>query len=273
MPVRRALLVGIDSYPRLAPRYQLAGCANDVRAMAGVLTERFAFPEDRLTTLLDGAATREGLLGALEALLEQTAPGDSVLFYFSGHGSQKRDADGDEDDGWDETLVAADSGRAPDPNRDLVDDEIGLWLGRLSRRTSNITLIFDSCHSGTATRGEGRTRGVEPDWRWPPGAPLVPRRIYRRGPEETKGPSGWLSPAPPCLLLAGCRAGERSHEVEIGSGGLSHGALTYFLVETLRQISPRATWGDVFAALAPKVNALYPEQNPQLEGDPARTLF
>ena len=60
--------------------------------------------------------------------------------------------EGDEADGMDETTVPFDSGRDLYPNRDITDDEIFAWLRKLSARTDNITLIFDSCHSGTIDR-------------------------------------------------------------------------------------------------------------------------
>ena len=72
--------------------------------------------------------------------------------HYSGHGSQMRDREGDEPDGFDETIVAADSGRSPAPIRDITDDELNLWLRKITERTPNVTLIFDFCHSGTVTR-------------------------------------------------------------------------------------------------------------------------
>ena len=62
-----------------------------------------------------------------------------LVVYFSGHGSQIKDRDGDEDDGNDECLVFIDGL--------LPDDIIGSIL-KLHRNKS-LTLIADCCHSGT----------------------------------------------------------------------------------------------------------------------------
>ncbi|HEV7518602.1 MAG TPA: caspase family protein [Thermoanaerobaculia bacterium] len=264
-PDRWALLVGIDRYPRLAERYQLAGCGNDVRALSRVLVERHGFPLENLVQLLDAAATREGILMAMEDLVQRVGEGDTVLVHYSGHGSQMPDLDGDEDDGLDETIVPSDSGRAPEPNRDIRDDEIHAWLGRLTARTPNVTLVFDCCHSGTVSRGAGRVRGVEPDLRRPAGPPTPVRR-------GAAGLPGGLRDLPHILLTA-CLAGETSHEVELGEGGESHGALTCLLVRALTAAPPDATWSGLFAAVAPEVTALYPNQHPQIEGAADRRLF
>lgn len=49
---RRALLIGIDKYPRLT---QLDGCVNDVHLMRSVLQENFGFPPMRSSS--SGEAT------------------------------------------------------------------------------------------------------------------------------------------------------------------------------------------------------------------------
>jgi uncharacterized caspase-like protein len=265
---RWALLIGIDRYPQLAERYQLAGGVNDVRALSQVLVERHGFPAENVIQLLDEAATRDGILEALEDLVQRVGEGDAVLVHYSGHGSQVLDLDGDEDDGLDETIFPSDSGRAPDPNRDIVDDEIHAWLGRLTARTPNVTLIFDCCHSGTITRGAGRVRGVEPDLRRPAGQPVP----ARRGTAGGAVPSGEAAP-PLHILLTACLSGETSHEVELGEGGESRGALSCLLVRALTAAAPDATWNSLFETVAPQVTAIYSDQHPQIEGQGERRLF
>src|SRR5207249_1910247 len=153
-----------------------------------------------VTTLLNEQATRDGILAALDALTAAAGPGDVVVIHFSGHGSQIRDRERDEPDGWDETIVPSDSGRVPDPNRDITDDEIYLRLRALAgRQTANITLLFDCCNSGTITRAAlgGHSRGLPPDDR--PEGELGPSPIPEDVQEELRnarrtrgaGPSEW----------------------------------------------------------------------------------
>ncbi|HSG39483.1 MAG TPA: caspase family protein, partial [Thermoanaerobaculia bacterium] len=137
-----ALLVGINRYPRFGSDVQLEGCVNDVQILRDALIRRFGFSEERMTVLLDEQATRDGILAAMEELAGKVGEDDVVVFHFSGHGSQQTDGpEADEADGWDETLVPFDSGRAPWKNRDIADDEIHDWLLRLTARTPYVTLI------------------------------------------------------------------------------------------------------------------------------------
>ena len=134
-----------------------------------------------------------------------------MVVHYSGHGSQVPDLEGDEPDGLDETIVPHDSGRA-DPetgigpaNRDITDDEIYERLRKLSAKTDAITLIFDSCHSGTISRdpfGE-LTRYLEPDLRTDSGRPkpsVSPAAIaelkqaFQTPGSRDVGPTGFLAP-------------------------------------------------------------------------------
>ena len=286
---RWALLIGIDRYPNFPEHAQLAGCVNDVEAMAGLLINRFAFPAPNVERLVDGAATQAGIRAALGGLVERVAADDVVVLHYSGHGS--RVADPRSPDGMDETIVPSDSGRAPFPNRDLLDTEIHRWLLRLTERTGHLTLIFDSCHSGHILRDPFGAKGrwVEPDPRPADAgedeAPAVPSPGggAPRGARETglgsgagaggstdigsEGGSFRLPLSSKYVLVAGCRSTETSFEVLAQeAGGVQHGALSYFLCQELAKAGAVTTFRDIFEVVAPQVSARYPSQHPQLEG-------
>ena len=272
-----ALLIGIDRYPKFAPRGQLTGCVNDVEVMRQVLTGSFHFPESQVALLTDEQATREGILGAMKDLAQRTGPEDVVVVHYSGHGSQMTDVEGDEPDGLDETIVPHDSGRAPHENRDIKDDEIYLWLKDLTAKTSNVTLIFDCCHSGTIVRDDfgGAVRRVEPDLRPPDQLPPspIPVAAHRSldGGRDV-GPGGWLPLGEKYVLLSGCRREETACEI-MERGGNHHGALTFFLLQELRKAESGTTYRDVFEALAPRISSQIPSQHPQLEGARDMAVF
>ncbi|HYG62450.1 MAG TPA: caspase family protein [Thermoanaerobaculia bacterium] len=271
---RRALLIGIDRYPLLSEAEHLDGAVNDAKAMAQLLTERFGFPEKAVRLLLDQAATRDAILGAMDRLVEETAKDDVVVFHFSGHGSQVKDLEGDEEDGWDETIVPVDSGREPHPNRQITDDEIYSWLLRLTEKTPYVTLIFDCCHSATITRDDfgGKVRGIERD----PAAVREPSPWAGRAQTERvrKGESGWLPWDRRWTLFAGCANHEESHEMRApGAKGVRHGALTHFLVEELWKAKPGETYRDIFERVEPQVMSVFRSQQPQLEGVWDREVF
>lgn len=136
---RRALCVGIDSYPT-SP---LAGCVTDAQAWARVLGDlRF-----EVTTVLDRDATRQRVLDALHALVTSARAGDSLVFQYSGHGTQAEDLNGDESDRFDEALVPIDY----TDGALLLDDDLADVYRRLPDGAV-LTLFMDCCHSGTNSR-------------------------------------------------------------------------------------------------------------------------
>ncbi|MDX1548575.1 MAG: caspase family protein, partial [Rhodothermales bacterium] len=254
-PTRLALLVGINTYPNLTRFSQLKGAANDVARMHTLLTTRYAFPPENVRVLLDEAATREGILAAFrEHLVANARAGDIVVFHFSGHGSRLPDAPGgDETDGIDETLVPTDSDRHG--ARDIRDDDLEALLAELDP-DARITLIFDSCHSGTATRDleGGRPRSVDRD------------SLLATAPAGTRAatPDGLGGAGVDYVLISGARADQQARE--LSRDGHSYGALTYFLTETLSQTDSALTYVDLRDVVQGEVSSHFGSQSPQLEG-------
>lgn len=256
-----ALLVGVDRYKHFS---HLKSCANDARLMAHALIEKFGFVEEDLTFLLDEAATREGILKGLRDLQNRAQAGDSVIFYYSGHGSRITDLDGDETDGWDETIVPYDSGRHPNPNHDVIDDEIHDWLLQISAITPNVAIIADTCFSG----GMGR-RGLVEKWVEP--GLRTRTRLRTAARKREVGPSGFLPESDRYTLLAACRAGETAKVMHNKVSSV----FTFFLCQELLRAPKDATYREVMERTRVAVAAT-PEardQTPQLEGARDRLLF
>ncbi|WP_420456328.1 DUF7379 domain-containing protein [Rubrivirga sp.] len=274
-PRKRALLIGIDEYPNLGAFHQLEGCVNDVTVMAGLLRDRFGFPQENVTVLTDEAATRAGILAALDRLAEATGEGDVVVVHYAGHGSQITDLEGDEPDGLDETLVPYDGVRESGPNTDVTDDEIHAWIQRVTAKTPFLTLLFDCCHSGTITRDVfgARARALPPDTRPAGEIGRAPAGHSTRAAATAEGPSGWLPLHDRYVLIAGCRDEESSYEYRDAETGAQHGALTFFLSRALRDATPGTTYRDVYDRVRPLVTAHSSKQNPQMEGALDRAVF
>jgi hypothetical protein len=274
-----ALLIGIDRYQKLGLEWHLDGCAHDVAILRDTLSRRFGFEDDQITVLLNEQATRKGILDAMEALVQRAEPGDEVVFFYSGHGSQQPDGEeGDEADGFDETLVPFDTGRFPHPNRDISDDEIYLWLLRLTAKTSFVTLIFDCCHSGTILRdGFAGKQRLGPKETRPPAelAARIPRESFDLLRDGEHSPAALQRLGENYVALVSCGSEETSNEYLPGEGKqIAHGALTYFLVRALMEPDFQgATWREVFERVVPQVTAHFRTQNPQLEGARDRQVF
>ncbi len=175
-PARKALLIGIDAYTRVAP--PLNGPVRDARAMRSFLVERLGYEPRDVKMLLDGEATKAAIVDGIRRWLAAgTARGDEAFLYFSGHGAQQMDgADRDERDGMDETLVPIDAALGADGQFEgmITDDEIAALLDELAGR--RVWVVVDACHSGTAWRGGGEN--ADDAWRFektprlPDGSPL-----------------------------------------------------------------------------------------------------
>lgn len=89
------------------------------------LVERHGYKPDDMVVLTDDARnprqipTRANMIAAMQWLVQGARANDALFFHYSGHGGQTKDADGDEDDGYDEVIYPVDFKQAGH----IVDDE------------------------------------------------------------------------------------------------------------------------------------------------------
>ena len=115
-------MVGVGDYQNPDAWSPLSGPLKDVERLRQTLKGRFGTPDSRLTVLPQQQATREGIEKGLLQMVEQAQAGETLIFYYAGHGfaTPNRQPSGGgeyekfdpEDDGMDECLVAVD---APKP--------------------------------------------------------------------------------------------------------------------------------------------------------------
>ncbi|OAD05201.1 hypothetical protein MUCCIDRAFT_130258, partial [Mucor lusitanicus CBS 277.49] len=150
---KRALLIGINY---IGSKNALNGCINDVKNVKQFLTTLYNFREEDMVILTDDKQdpkfipTKQNILSAMQWLVSGARENDSFFFHFSGHGGRVKDTDGDEDDGYDETIYPVDHDRYQGDSGQIVDDEMHAIMVRPLPRGARLTCIFDSCHSGTA---------------------------------------------------------------------------------------------------------------------------
>ncbi|WP_226779627.1 caspase family protein [Oceaniglobus trochenteri] len=168
----RALLVGVGDYLYLDA--DLRGPINDVGLMARTLLNRGA-DEIRVlsgpgASLPEGiappeVATRDAILAGLSDLGRRAQSGDTVIFYFSGHGAQAPDMNGDEAGGYDEILLPADAknwnGVIGAVENALVDDEFQPLFQAILDKGATLIAIVDACHSATGFRAISSAAGAE----------------------------------------------------------------------------------------------------------------
>jgi metacaspase-1 len=146
--MKRALVVGINDYaPIGAGGPDLNGCVNDARDMANTLVI-CGFAPGNIRILTNQNAKRTPILTILKTLVTSAVAGDSIVFYYSGHGTRVANIGGDfEIDGLDEAICPHDFASAGV----IRDDDFRVILNLL-KPGINMEVIFDCCFSGTGTR-------------------------------------------------------------------------------------------------------------------------
>jgi len=286
---RRALLVGISDYDRGTNPDDGFGKLNtgpDISNMSYVLKTYYAFPEANISVLQNESATQENIiLQFRRQLIDKAKPGDQIVFYYTGHGHQVIDISGDETtDHLDEVLVTwvpKNKQTLPPDQRHAVmymlDDTYESLLHELAQKMKgangkvegSITIIFDSCHSGSATKGvmiaKGRPWDEKIDGRLPPVT------------KPNESASGWLSRKDEfdgVVFLAASQSGQLSYMMPgIGNkGSILTYELTEFLTRIAREKTTNITYRQMFDNIAPTVSGMRANQDPQIEG-PINTLL
>lgn len=254
---KHALLIGIQDYAN-TPFQSLRGPVNDISLTQGVLRERFGFQDKDFIILLDAKATHTGIETAFATLIKRLKADDFVYIYYSGHGSQTTDLNGDEPSGKDQTWVSygarATNGKDAD-NYDVLDDEIDGWLAAIYAKTTQVVFVSDSCHSATVSRGVSRgevfIRSVQDDKR----SHLLGKRLYKRP-----------------TIYHGIRVGsarDRESAIELSrEDGQRYGVFTWYWTQALQKAQAGHTWQDVFKQTYAQVTAERGiVQRPQITGE------
>ena len=153
---KHALLVGVGDYQDEQVR-DLQGPPHDARGLRDVLVRDWGFDRRDVTVLLDGAATRAAILGALDALIRDTRSGDYVFIFFSGHGTSSEARRG-------RLAASLDPGTGglypADLDLESGDAYAQLIVGRRDLqprflaldRDREVFVVFDACYSGNTVR-------------------------------------------------------------------------------------------------------------------------
>ncbi|KAK9805150.1 hypothetical protein WJX72_002186 [[Myrmecia] bisecta] len=140
---KRALLVGCN-YP--GSDAALKGCINDVKSMESLLTTVFKFNPQDIVIMIDTDPSKPKPTGVnikneLTRLVGLTKPGDTMVFHFSGHGTQLPSDNPKELDGKDEAIVPCDMNV-------ILDDDLRNIFSKLPV-DAHFAMVADCCHSGT----------------------------------------------------------------------------------------------------------------------------
>src|SRR6266478_2808332 len=262
---KRALVIGCQTGA-------LRGVHADVELTAGLLGS-FGF---EATTLVEAQATCDGIRDAYRGLIEDTAAGDAVVVYYSGHGARFRNpraAQDPSEPGWLQYLCPTDiddAGRGA--FRGLLAEELSQLQWALTEKTDNVTTILDCCHSARMSRDpavlpKARERAGAFGW-------SSVRAAWQTLRMNPMAGSANVDSNPSAIRVVACAPDESAFELQTPSSGGPHGALTSELARLLRQPGIAAlTWHELAGLLRLGVMDLVASQRPEVEGPVDRYLF
>lgn len=257
MPKLYALLVAVNHYPNI-PGAQLAGPIGDLEKIEEYLTQSYTqdlFSSVRIQKLTSPAIdpadlpSKSNIVQGFTQFLGQAQAGDTVLFYYSGHGVREetdiKAFSRAEIDGYIANITAYDFDiNKTNTGQSLLSDKELRYLIRQLAEDKNgkpkahVVTIFDCCHSGENTRGPEKIQEA-----------AIARQIVRKAisgrPKEgfifyqdsavatklnTGAPLNDLLPLGAHVMLAACREVELAWEYpNVG------GAFTAALVDVLKK--------------------------------------
>ncbi len=221
---QHAILVGVWDYEN--PNLRLDAPPNDLKLMEAILAAH-GVTQAQMHILPN--PNKAEIQRKFRELSRRLTPSDSLLFYFSGHGTQIIDKlgtfPGDEAKGRypdrnDEALLPVDANLAS-PKTYLLDDELNILLQELPTR--QVSCIIDTCYSGDILREIRLGR--------PKGTPMTDTPMGIVQPTQTVSHTEDIldESAAFALLLAAAAYNQVVHElrIPIGKTYLPVSAMTY----------------------------------------------
>ena len=283
----------------------LVGPVNDAELMAEVLTNpKFGFPSQQVRLLLNpdpehppgvaappgvevltaGQTTRSGILAAMQKyLVDEPQPGDTVVFYYAGHGSLQKNSLGngkltvqvpvpgsnpvqEKSIPVDSTIVPSDAWTG---TLDVLDHEMTRIFNAALDKGVRLTVIFDSCHSGMITRGEHHGRSLLFDGRDVKDASVLPvpsdhvgnGAVVLSAAQQDQEAGADLPPdGTKVVHLQNVVLGQR----------VVHGYFTYALVKALMELPANVPAAVVFERVKGELLGSYAGQVPEIDAGTAR---
>ena len=229
---KRAFLVGISHYDTALTGYQWNNIngVEDVNLLNPVLKKQ-GFTT---TTLLDEQATFNNIISQITQFTNKTKKGDIVYLHFSTHGQPVEDLSGDEEDGWDESIVPIDAYKiykrdVYEGKKHLTDDMLNKYVRKLREKigaTGFLYVVIDACHAGTSSRANDETiRGTHVGFTYNNRVfkPSTSKKSHYRIEASAKQSN--------VLFLEACRPEQVNTEIKVD--GKRYGPLSYNIAQTL----------------------------------------
>ncbi|MBR4264457.1 MAG: caspase family protein [Bacteroidales bacterium] len=228
-----AFLVGISDYPAASGFGKIHG-AEDADMMAKTLEKQ----DFRISKITNSQTTAQNIREALDSFIIALKSGDYIYLHFSCHGQPVEDLPPyDEEDSWDEAIVAYDaqinyqSGVYEGENH-ILDDELGKYFTEIRRKIGAggfLCVVIDACHSGNSSRDddddEKILRGTKT------GFSMSGKNFSPRIDKNSNFIIAKENGLSDILILEACRSYQNNFEINVN--GKHYGPLSYYFNETL----------------------------------------
>ncbi|KAG8473440.1 hypothetical protein CXB51_035614 [Gossypium anomalum] len=232
---KRAVLCGV-SYKKW--KYKLKGTINDVFNMRDLLIQYYEYRDENMLILTEEQPdarlipTKANIESSLKWLVKDCRSGDSLVFYYSGHGLRQPDFEGDEIDGFDETICPVDFLK----EGMIVDNDIYATIVQPLTEGVRLHAIVDACHSGTILDLEHYYDNNEQRWK------------------DNKPPSGARKQTSggKAYCISACEDDQVAADTTAFSSKTMNGALTYILIEVVKA-DRYVTYGDLLKRIEERI--------------------
>ena len=229
---KRAFLVGISHYDTELTGYQW----NNINGVEDVnlLSPTLKVQGFTTTLLLDEQATFDNIVSQITQFTNKTKKGDIVYLHFSTHGQPVEDINGDEEDGWDESIVPIDAYKIYkkgfyEGQKHLTDDLLNKYVKKLREKIGSngfLYVVIDACHAGTSSRANDDTvRGTYVGFTYNNKVfkPSTSKKSHYRVDASAKQSD--------VIFIEACRPDQVNTEIQVD--GKRFGPLSYNIAQTL----------------------------------------
>ncbi len=274
----------------LSPKTEVTGLGlllgSPVKGLQGVETDLDLMDEVlslygfRSTRCVGPKATRDGILQAYQDLIDSANKDQPVFIYYSGHGGLARNPRERFETGAPiasprlmQFLVPTDIDDSTDKLfRGITSLELSYWLEKLTKKTKNVTLAFDCCHSWGMSRTFGGvfrprtlltewTRGVDAHVDYLASEGIALDRMSHIGNEDT-------------VRLMATTPAAYAYEYEDPKTKTCYGLMTHAIATVLKAEKGKdVSWRYLIDQITALVQEVKPEQRPQVEGASDRIPF
>lgn len=232
---KRALMVGISHYDTALTGYQWNNIngVEDIKLLSPILKNQ----DFDITSLIDEEATFDNIVDYIGQFTNKTKKGDIVYMHFSAHGQPVEDLNGDEEDGWDESIVPIDAYKIYrkglyEGKKHLTDDLLNKYIKKLREKIGPNGLLYvviDACHAGTSSRyNDELVRGTYVGFTYNNKVfkPSSDKRSHYRIEASTKQSN--------VIFVEACKSDQVNTEIKVD--GKRYGPLSYHIAQTLSNL-------------------------------------